>query len=186
MNVKRLLITTVALLFVTSSVYAQKLNIGYIHSQKILATYKEAIDVQKKVEELNSQWEKEGLEMQKELQQLQEQFESQSLLLSESKKAEKAQEIQALYLRIQQFQQEKWAPGQGEIFKKERELMEPVLEKINSVISKIGEEEKFDYIFDTAQGNILFVGEKQSQNDLTDKVLAELNKGVTTTSTSTK
>ena len=161
-------------IFCVSS-YAQKVKIGYINSQKILNTYKDALDAQKKIEELNRQWEKEGMEMQQELQQLNEQFESQSLLLSESKKAEKAQEIQNLYLRIQQFQQEKWAPGQGEIYKKEKEFMAPVLEKVNTVIKKIGDEEKFDFIFDTVNGNILYASEDQI--DLTDKVLEELNKG---------
>jgi len=165
-----------AVLFV-APVYAQKMKVGYINSQKILATYKEAIDAQKKIEELNRQWEKEGLEMQKQLQDLNDQFESQSLLLSESKKAEKTQEIQSLYLKIQQFQQEKWAPGQGEIYQKEKEFMAPVYEKINAVIKKIGDEEKFDYIFDTVNGNILYASEEQP--DITDKVLEELNKGLT-------
>ena len=170
-------VTLFLILLFISPTYAQKLKIGYINSQKILTTYKEAVDAQKKIDELNRQWEKEGLEMQKQLQELQDQFESQSLLLSESKKAEKAQEVQNLYLRIQQFQQEKWAPGQGEIYKKEKEFMAPVLEKINAVIKKIGDEQSYDYIFDTVAGNILYASE--SQEDLTDKVLEELNKSTT-------
>lgn len=112
--------------------------------------------------------------MQKELEQLREQFDSQSLLLSESKKAEKAQEIQNLYLKMQQFQQQKWAPGTGEIYKKQEELMAPVLEKINGVIKQLGDDEKYDYIFDTVAGNILYASDKQV--DLTDKVLEELQK----------
>ena len=62
-------------------------------------------------------------------------------------------------------------------FKKQEEFMEPVLEKINTVIKKIGDEEKFDFIFDTAAGNILYASENQP--DLTDQVLKELEKGVT-------
>lgn len=181
MNVQKLVNIFILIIVVfafATPMFAQK--IGYIHSQKILADYKEAQDAQKKVEELNRQWEKEGMEMQKQLQDLQEQFESQSLLLSESKKTEKAQEIQNLYLKIQQFQQEKWAPGRGQIYLKEKEFMEPVLEKINKVIKEIGDEESFDYIFDTASGNILYASEKQP--DLTEKVLAELEKGVSSTS----
>lgn len=169
-------LVVILVLMLTTPTVAQKFKIGYIHSQKILSTYKEAVDVQKKIDELNRQWEKEGLEMQKELQQLQERFESQSLLLSESKKAEKAQEIQNLYLKIQQFQQEKWEPGKGEIYKKQEEYMAPILDKINAVIKKIGEQEKFNYIFDTAAGNILYASEDQP--DLTERVLEELNKGV--------
>ncbi|MBN2012347.1 OmpH family outer membrane protein [candidate division KSB1 bacterium] len=169
-------IVLTVVLMLTGSSFAQK--IGYIHSQKIIAEFKDAIDAQKKVEELNQQWQKEGLDMQKQLQDMQDQFESQSLLLSESKKSEKAQEIQALYLKIQQFQQQKWEPGRGEIFAKEKEFMEPVLEKINAAIKKVGDAEGYDYIFDTASGNILYASDKMP--DLTDKVLAELEKGSTT------
>jgi outer membrane protein len=181
MRLKQLsLITVVALvaLLVVGSAFAQSAKIGYINSQKILSEYKEAKDVQKQIDELNRQWEKEGLEMQKELEQLREQFDSQSLLLSESKKAEKAQEIQNLYLKMQQFQQQKWAPGTGEIYKKQEELMAPVLEKINGVIKQLGDDEKYDYIFDTVAGNILYASDKQV--DLTDKVLEELQKSTST------
>ncbi len=178
MRFKNGLIAGVALFlmvaFITPAI-AQSNRIAYINSQKILANFKDAIDAQNKIDELNRKWEKEGMEMQKELQDLQERFESQSLLLSESKKAEKAQEIQNLYLQIQQFQQEKWAPGNGQIYKKQEEFMAPVLEKINAVIKKIGDNEKYDYIFDTVAGNILYAGDEQQ--DLTDKVLEELNKG---------
>ena len=180
MRFKNVLFAGVALfLMVAFAVpsFAQSNRIAYINSQKILANFKDAIDAQKKIDELNRQWEKEGLEMQKELQDLQERFESQSLLLSESKRAEKAQEIQNLYLQIQQFQQEKWAPGNGQIYQKQEEFMAPVLEKINAVIKKIGDAEKYDYIFDTVAGNILYAGDEQQ--DLTDKVLEELNKGAT-------
>jgi len=166
-------------LLLMNPVFAQKVKIGYINSTKILATFKEALDAQKKIDELNRQWEKEGLEMQKELEELREQFDSQSLLLSDTKKAEKAQEIQNLYLRIQQFQQEKWAPGQGQIYKKQEELMAPVLEKINTVIKEIGDEQDYDYIFDTVAGNILYASD--DQEDLTDKVLEALEKATPTT-----
>lgn len=169
-------VVLLAALLVVSATFAQNAKLGYINSQKILTDFKDATDVQKKIDELNRQWEKEGLEMQKELEQLRQQFDSQSLLLSESKKSEKAQEIQNLYLKMQQYQQEKWAPGTGEIYKKQEELMKPVLEKINVVIKKIGDDEKYDYIFDTVAGNILYASEQQV--DLTDKVLKELEKSI--------
>ena len=163
-------------LILLAPAYAQKTKIGYVNTQKILTEYKEALDAQKKIDELNSQWEKEGLEMQKEWEKQRDLFDSQSLLLSESKKAEKAKEIQQLYSKIQQFQRDKWAPGQGEIYKKEKEFMNPVYEKIFAVVTKIGEDEDFSYIFDSTDGNILYANDKQP--DLTERVLEELNKSL--------
>jgi len=157
--------------------FSQKLKIGYVHSQKILADYKEAQDAQKKLDEINRQWENEGLELQQRLQQLREQFDAQSLLLSDAKKKEKQQEMETLYLQLQKFQRDKWDPQGGEILKKQAELLEPVLNKINEVIKKIGDDEKFDYIFDSANGLMLYASENLI--DLTDQVLTELHKGQT-------
>ena len=36
-----------------------------------------------------------------------------------------------------------------------------VLEKINLQIKKVGDDEKYDYIFDTVAGNILYASEQQ-------------------------
>jgi outer membrane protein len=157
--------------------FGQKLKIGYVHSQKILSDLKEWQDAQKKLDDINRQWENEGMEMQQRLQQLREQYDAQSLLLSETKKKEKQQEIENLMLQLQKFQRDKWDPQQGEILKKQAELVQPILDKINGVIKKIGDDEKFDYIFDTANGAMVYYG--PDQPDLTDRVLAELNKGQT-------
>ena len=163
---------------VASPVLAQ-LKLGYIDSQKIIESYKEAQDAQKQLASLNEQWQQEAKNMQQDLQEKQDQLESQSLLLSEEKKNEKAQEIQNLYLRFQQFQQEKWGQ-QGELYVKQKEFMQPVLDKVNAAIRRLGAEDKFDYIFDVVAGNILYVAEGQA--DLTQRVLEELNKGLAATS----
>jgi len=175
-NLTRAFLILTLLIFLVAPGFAQKLKIGYVHSQKILAEYKEAQDAQKKLDEINRQWENEGLEMQQKLQKLREQYDAQSLLLSEAKKKEKQQEIQALFMQLEKFQREKWDPQSGEILKKQAELIQPIYDKINAVIKKIGDAEKFDLIFDTASAGILYASE--SQTDLTDRVLAELNKGL--------
>lgn len=173
---KAILALTLMLVFVVPG-FGQKLKIGYVHSQKVLADYKEAQDAQKKLDEINRQWESEGMEMQQKLQTMREQYDAQSLLLSETKKKEKQQEIEGLFMQLQKFQRDKWDPQAGEILKKQAELIQPILDRINGVIKKIGDDEKFDYIFDTATGGILHAG--ADQPDLTERVLEELNKGQT-------
>ena len=162
-------------LVVTGNSYGQKLKFGYVNSQQILAEYKEAQDAQKKFDEINAAWEAEGLEMQQRLQELADELESQSLLLSEQRKREKETEAQNLLTQLQSFQQQKWGQN-GEAFQKEQELMAPIVETIREVIKKIGEAEDFTYIFDSVAGNIVYVSE--DQEDLTEKVIEELNKGV--------
>ncbi len=175
MKLKAILI----ILVLSTSVFAQKL--AYINSQKILATYKEAQDAQEQLDKINREWEEEARELQTQFQELGEQLESQSLLLSEERQREKQQELQNLYMKIQQFQAEKWGQS-GEFYKKQDEIMQPVIDKINAAIRKVGEEERFDYIFDTVAGNILYAS--PNQQDLTDLVLEELEKGLESTSRS--
>jgi len=169
-----ILVLTLVAIFVFSvsaGAFAQ-LKIGYINSDMVLKNYQAAIDASKKLEEESNKWGQELQRMQQQFKDSQDKLQQQSLLLSEAKKKEKAQEVQDLYLKIQQFQNEKWGQ-QGEYFKRQQELMGPIIQTINETIHKIGQDEGYDYIFDTVAGNILFAKDKY---DLTDKVLKELEK----------
>ena len=147
-----------------------QMKIGYIDSNKILSTYAPAVDAQKKLEAEAAQWGQELQKMQDDFRSQQEALEQQSLLLSDAKKREKAEELQVLYTRIQQYQNEKWG-DQGEFFKRRNQLMQPVIETIDTAIKALGDREGYDFIFDAVQGNLLHA---KAEYDLTDKVLKEL------------
>ncbi|MBN1465317.1 OmpH family outer membrane protein [candidate division KSB1 bacterium] len=172
-----MIIAALIFLFCLSAdVSAQKF--GYINSQQILAQYKEAQDAQEQLDKINKEWEAEGRELQAQFQELGQQLESQSLLLSEERQQEKQAELQALYQKIQQFQNEKWGQN-GEFFRKQEEIMKPIYDKINAAIQKVGQEERYDYVFDTVAGNIVYVSD--TSNDLTEFVIEELEKGLEST-----
>jgi outer membrane protein len=164
---------TVCLTLFAGNGFAQKM--GYVNSQQIIANFKEAQDAQERMDKINREWQQELMELQKQFQDMNQQLESQSLLLSEERQKEKREELRSLYLKAQQFQDQKWGQN-GESFKKQDEIMKPVIDKINAAIKKVGEELRYDYIFDTVAGNILYAS--PSQTDLTEEVLAELEKGV--------
>ena len=94
------------------------------------------------------------------------------MLLSEEKKLERQQELQTLALEAQKYQNDKWGE-QGEYFKLREQLLKPIIDKINGVINQVGEEEDYDFIFDTVEGNLVFAKDKF---DLTDRILEELEK----------
>jgi len=165
-----------------SPAFAQ-LKVGYVNSQQVMEKFKDALDVRKQLAEFNTQWEGEARDMQKQIQKLQEELESQSLLLSDQRKQEKVQQIQTLGQQYQLFLQTKWGQ-QGEGVKKEVELLQPVYEKINAAIKKIGQAEGYQYIFDVVAGNILYASDDQP--DLTEKLLTELNKELAASTTDGK
>lgn len=154
------------------TVFAQ-MKLGYVNSQKILLTYPDAIDAQKKLDAENNKWSTELQKKEEEFRSIQETLEQQSLLLSDAKKQERQQELQNLYVNIQQFQNDKWGEN-GEFFKRKEEFFLPIIEKINNAIHKIGEDGDYDFIFDSIAGNILHT--KEDKYDLTDLVLEELEK----------
>ena len=168
---KSVLFCAILLVFVSGSAFAQ-LKLGYIDSQRILATYSEAVEAQKRLESETNKAGEEIKKMEDNLRLEQEKLEQQSLLLNEEKKRQKAQELQEMYLGIQQFGQEK----QAELGRRQEELLKPIFDKINDVITKIGDSENYDFIFNgSVAGNLVYAKE---QYDLTDKVLEQLSKQI--------
>lgn len=149
-----------------------ELKIGYIDSEKILLEYEESKDALSKLEAQNRRYQEEFQEMQARYKNLLEEYEKKKFVATDAWKKQKEDEAKKLEMDIQNYQMEKFGP-QGEIYKKEAELMAPVLEKINNILKKIGAEGGYDYIIDTAQRSIVFANPKY---DLTSVVLYELSK----------
>ncbi|HHS12194.1 MAG TPA: OmpH family outer membrane protein [bacterium] len=160
---KRILFGIGAVLLASGTLFAQ-LKIGYVNSQKMIMTYPEAIEAQRKFQQEVDAVDKELKQMEQGLIAKQQEFNQQSILLSEKKKQEKQQEMQDMYIRLQQYRQEK----QNELAQRQDDLMKPILDKMDAAIQKMGVEEGWDFIFDSLQGNILYARKKF---DLTDKLL---------------
>ena len=169
---KKNLIIPGLILAVSMSAFAQ-LNLGYVDSQRILATNEAALDAQKKLEAESSKWTQELQKKEQEIKDKANMLDQQSLLLSDEKKQEKLQELQQLQQEAQRYQYEKWGDN-GEAYRLRQQLLEPVIDKINVAIHKIGDDGGYDFIFDTINGNLLHADPKY---DLTDQVIEELEKG---------
>lgn len=154
-----------------TSGYAQ-LKIRYINSQRILAEYPEAQEIQKKLDEIRSGYENEYNDMLKRYEDLVKEIENQSLLLSPEKKSEKEKEAQDLAVQIEQFRYQKLGP-QGELYQKNLELTQPLYDKIDQIIQRIGKDEDYDYILDVVQGVVLY---SKPQYDITNRIIEELSK----------
>ena len=166
-------IVVIAILVLTAGAFAQK--IAYVNSQVILGQYKVAQDAQEQLDKLNREWEEEARQMQQQFQEAGQALESQRLLLSEERQAEKERELQQLYQQFQQFQNDKWGQN-GEFYREQEKIMQPIIEDINAVIGQVAEEENFDMVLDAVNSAIVWV--RSDENDLTEFVLEELEKNV--------
>ncbi|MCP4724124.1 MAG: OmpH family outer membrane protein [bacterium] len=152
--------------------YKADFKVGYVNSAKLFETYSEFIDIQDKHKAYQEELQNEYNAMRTNAQNRYKEIESQSLLLSDEKKREYAQELQTLQDNINRFAQENFAQG-GVVEQRWIEVSAPVMEKAQTVIDKLGPELGYDIIFDTSAGALVYA---KSDYDMTDLVLEELEK----------
>jgi outer membrane protein len=93
-------------------------------------------------------------------------------MLTEQAKNDIRQELLVKQNEYQLFLNEVMGPD-GEAAAKEYDLSKPLIEKINTVIKLVALKGNYTYILDSTAGSVLYADEKY---DITDKVIAELNK----------
>ena len=149
-----------------------EVKIGYIDTVKIFANYKETIEAEEVYKKEVEGWKKQAEEMEAELARMNEEIQSQSLMLSAEKLQEKKLARDQKLKEYQKFMQETFGEN-GAAARRNKELTEPIVEKINVVIGKVAEEEGFTLVLDSSQGVIVYA---DKEIDITDKIIERLKK----------
>ena len=170
---KRALLSVLVVACCATSALAQ-LKIGYIDSEVLKERLPEFRDAQRTLDQLRQDYENQAKDREAKLLRLQEDFQRQELLLSEAKKAELQAEFETKGQQLQQFIQEKFGP-EGELWRKNVELSEPIFKKINDALQGMAEEKGYDFIFDAAAPSTGLVFAKE-EYDLTEQLLELMEK----------
>lgn len=172
------------LVVVAGSSFGQtELKIGYIDSQRIFLEYKETQEAERLYKREVDQWKAQAKSMEEEIVRLQDELRSQSLFLSEDKQKEKKLDVDRKVEDYQRFMEETFG-DEGKAAKRNKELTQPIVDKINRILEKISLDDGYTMVFDIANANIVYANKAF---DLTDRVLTELNQaGGTTTQTQTQ
>ncbi len=170
MSVRTIRMASLILIGVLAASYAE-MKIGFINSQQIFKEYEGTKEAQAKFDKEVARWEQEASKRKKEIEELKQQLEKQSLLLSAERKKELEDRLREKYMAYQEFLQSKLGQD-GEVLQKNVELTKPIIERINKIIANIAEEERYDFIFDEANGGVVFA---KKGYDLTERVLRILN-----------
>lgn len=167
-----LLIAAPLLAGYSSEAQAQDLNIGYTDHEVIIVNMPDYQQVQ---EQLQSEYQGSQQELQTLYQDYQEKldrYQKQQSLLSEERRQEREQELMQLQQDIQsQAEQKDQALAQ-----REAELMQPILERVQSAIDQVAAAQGLDLVLRSQVGTqpvILFVNE-DSIDDITLDVAREL------------
>jgi outer membrane protein len=161
----------VALLGGVESALAQEVKIGYIDSIKIFAENKETQDAERVYRQDVQQWEAQKQRMEQEIARMGEELNAQSPMLSEEKKQERRLEMNRKMDEYKRFMEETFGDN-GLAAKRNKELTQPIVDKINRIIEQIAIEQKYSMVFDVANANVVYADKKL---DLTDLVLTRLN-----------
>lgn len=159
----------------STSALAQ-MKIGYIRPQYIFSQYE---PYKNAINQLGEYEKQVGGAIQEEYNKLQKDVqdaEKQAAMMTDEIRAQKGEEFGRRQQEIQQkmddlYREDPQNPGQ--LAKKRDELIQPVIEKINTVLMRVGEDEGYDYIFDAEQG-LLYA---KDEYDLSDRIIEELRKG---------
>ena len=147
-------------------------KIGYIDSQIIMSEFEDVrqvqVELEKEQKKLQTQYEKKIVS----LDSLKTAYQTGSIILSEQKKSQMEADIRKKEQEIQQWQLQYFGP-EGHLYSLQNELLAPILQTIDKIIRKLGEERGYDYIFDAVQGSIVYA---LDSHNLTEDVMDELAK----------
>jgi outer membrane protein len=168
-----LIVVLAAIVFTVggTDVIAQEIKFGYIDSQRIFMEFRETQEAERVYKKEVDQWKADAAAMEQEIARLQEELRAQSLMLSEEKQKEKKLELDKKLEDYQRFVAETFGE-EGIAAQRNRELTQPIVDRINRILERMSEEEGFSMVFDIANANIVYA---KKELDLTDRVLLELN-----------
>ncbi|MDX9696774.1 MAG: OmpH family outer membrane protein [Bacteroidales bacterium] len=164
----------VVLLVTATTSFAQKteLKFGHINSQELLESMPERETARKQLEEYSQMLQKEMEAMQTEYQTKVTAYLEKQATFSDLVKKSKEQEIQEMQRRVQEFQQ----TAQQDYQQKQAELIQPIMDKAQAAIEKVGKDNGFIYIFDLSAGGVIY----QSTQSIDVLPLAKKELGIVT------
>lgn len=154
-----------------SNIMAQNLTIAYASPNYILANMPETKTIESDLEAYGKQLENQLQSKVAEFEQKYQSYEAGKGTMTELVRADKEQELQTLQRSIQEFQQR----AQGDLQKKETELLQPVVDKVNNAIQQVATEKGYTYVFSSDAGlGASFILHAPEEKDISNEVLAKL------------
>ncbi len=144
---------------------------GFIDSQKILERLPEYSQANTELEEMTKQWKSEIAKKQQEVLDSRTKLEAERVLLTEEMYAEKQKDVQKKENDLISYRESIFGAN-GMLFKKRRELIRPIQDKIMEAVRIVSLQKKLHFMFDKASDlHMLFYDDTYN---FTDFVLEEL------------
>lgn len=144
---------------------------AYVDTEYILKSIPTYESAQEQLNIMSTDWQAEIETQYAEIQKLYKEFQAEKVLLTEDMKQQREEEIIQKERIVKDLQKKYFGP-EGDLFRKRKELVEPIQNDIFNAIKEIATEGNFALIFDAAGGaNFLYSDPKY---DKSDQVLEKL------------
>ena len=163
--IKNVFLVTLILTSLTS--FGQNSRVGHINTSKLLAILPEVETAKKQLEAFQTELETQIDVLVTEYRKKIEAYDEMSPNWTSTVKKDKEREIMQLEERIKVFQEE----ATNELSEKEKELLQPILDKVKAAVEEVAKEKGFDYILDTSAGSVLY---SKDTDDITPYVKKKL------------
>jgi outer membrane protein len=135
---------------------AQELKFGHINVQKLISELPAKQDADKELQSEAKKLQSQLQVMSKELDEKYSAYMTQRDSLSDLIRSTREKELQDYDQRIQNFNK----LAQQSLSKKEQDLLQPIIDKVQKAIQAVGEEQGFIYIFDISSQVVLYNSDK--------------------------
>lgn len=154
---------------VFSFVAQAEVKIGIVDIPKAIQATKDGQKIKKELEEDYNKRKADLEKRVKDIGKMQADFDKKSLVLSDEARAKKQQEIEAEKAKYMELREK----NLQDLSKKDRELSQPMIKKLNTVIGEIAKKEGYTVIMHKNDQNLVWAS---PDSDITDQVIKALEK----------
>ncbi len=172
-TMKALLKKTFLLLVLTAGLTftADAQRIAFVDIQKVLGEIPAYQKAQEEIDRIAQAWRQEINQEYDKIKGLYNEYQVEQVLMSDEARRQKEEEIMNREQQVRDLQKKRFGP-EGDLFKRRRELVQPIQDRVYSAIEEYAEERGFDFIFDKSgsAGMIYSNSEYDKTEDIIRKV----------------
>tara|TARA_B100002051_G_scaffold75301_1_gene71888 strand:+ start:598 stop:1131 length:534 start_codon:yes stop_codon:yes gene_type:complete len=169
--VKKIFIYSV-LIFSVAFVFAD-VKIGWVDGAQLMYSHEDMRVAQAELEKEQKRVQVEFESKVATLDSLRSEFDKRKMLLDEESLRKMQNNIVSLTQELEGYQNKYFGP-EGEFYKMQNELLEPIMQEINKAIQNVAIKEGFDYVLDvTTQQGVVYALDSYN---ITEQVMTELSK----------
>ena len=159
------------IILLLTTVVGSAQNIAYVDSRYILENIPEFATTQEELNNLSIEWQEEIDLLKDEVERLYQKYQAEQYLLPEETKRNRENEIIQKEKEIKSLTKKRFGP-EGELYKKQDQLIRPIQDLIYAAIADFAEKGKYDIIFDKSSDLIMLFSNPELNKS--DEILEKL------------